>query len=119
MTIGVLGWVIFSFIRWSIKSLALAGLGPQSIVEKAAEAALTRRRHALNLGALPAAADGRPDDPIFSQAIGYVQHINVDALQACAVEHRVVLTVAALAGAFIAPGRALACVKGDAFLVFQ
>ena len=116
MTIGVLGWVIFSFIRWVDQIARLGRLGTTiDKVEKAAEAALKRRRHAPNLGGLPIAADGRPGDPIFSEAIGYVQHINVEALQACAVKHRVVLTVAALPGAFIAPGRALAFVKGDNF----
>ena len=108
MTIGVLGWVIFSFIRWVDQIARLGRLGTTiDRVEKAAEVALTRRRHAPNLGGLPTAADGRPGDPIFSEAIGYVQHINVEALQACAVKHRVVLTVAALPGGTATPpGRA-------------
>ena len=113
MTIAVLGWVVFSFVRWVDQIARLGRLGTTiDRVEKAAEAAIARRRCSPNLGALPVDATVDPGEPIFADTIGYVQQINVGALQACAEEHKAVLTVAALPGTFVAPGRAIGFLKG-------
>ena len=111
-TIIVLGWVVFSFVKWVDQIARLGRLGTTiDRVEKAAEAAIERRRHSPTLGALPVDTNADPGEPIFADAIGYVQHVNVKALQSCAEYYKATLTVAALPGAFIAPGRALAFVK--------
>lgn len=116
MTIAVLGWVIFSFVRWVDQIARLGRLGTTiDRVEKAAEAALERRKRTPHLSGLPAEDDAAtPGEPAFADTIGYVQHINVEALQACAEKHKAVLTIDALPGTFVAPGRALAFVAGDA-----
>lgn len=115
LTIATLGWVIFSFIRWVDQIARLGRLGTTiGRVEKAAEAAIERYRYAPNLGGLPVEPRAGHGEPIFSDNIGYVQHINVEALQAFAVKHTAVVTIAALPGAFAGPGRALAFVRGDA-----
>lgn len=114
MTIAVLGWVVFSFIRWVDQIAHLGRLGTTiDRVEEAAEAAIRRRRRSPNLGALPVDADVDPGEPIFADTIGYVQHINVEALQACAEKQKAVLTVAALPGTFVAPGRAIVFLKAS------
>lgn len=115
MTIGVLGWVIFSFIRWVDQIARLGRLGTTiDRVEKAAEAALERRKRTPHLGGQPAAENAAaPGEPVFANAIGYVQHINVEALQACAEKYKTSLTVDALPGTFVAPGRALVFFRKD------
>ena len=115
MTIAVLGWVVFSFVRWVDQIARLGRVGTTiDRVEKAAKAAIERRRRSPNLGALPVETGTDLGEPIYADTIGYIQHVNVDALQSCAEKHKFVLTVAALPGAFIAPGRALAFLQGHA-----
>ncbi len=118
MTIGVLGWVVFSFVRWVDQIARLGRLGTTiDRVEKATAAALEDRRRSPTLGALPVQKNVDPGKPVFTDTVGYVQHINVEALQDWAEKHDSVVTVAALPGTFIAPGRALAFLRssvGDA-----
>lgn len=114
LTTGVIGWVVFTFVRWVDQIARLGRLGTTiSRVEKAAEDAINRRRRSPNLGALSVDLHADPGQPIFADRIGYVQHIDVRALQSCAEHHALILTVAALPGAFAAPGRPLAHIKGD------
>ncbi len=115
MTIAVLGWVVFSFVRWVDQIARLGRLGTTiARVEKAAKAAIERRRHSPNLGALPVEPGTDLGAPIYADTVGYIQHINVEALQSYAEKHKLVLTVAALPGAFIAPGHALVFFQGHA-----
>jgi len=115
MTIAVLGWVVFSFVRWVDRIARLGRVGTTiDRVEKAANDAIERRRHSPNLGALPVENSTDLGEPIYVDTIGYIQHVNVEALQSYAEKHKLVLTVAALPGAFIAPGRALVFLQGDA-----
>ena len=112
LTIFVLGWVVFVFIRWVDQIARLGRLGTTiDRVEKAAEAAIDRRRLAPHLGAMPAVQSDDLGEPIFTDQVGYVQHINIEALQSCAKKYDCVLTVAAMPGAFMAPGRAVAFAK--------
>ena len=114
MTIGVIGWVVFTFVRWVDQIARLGRLGTTiSRVEKAAEDAIKRRRASPNLGASPVDPHEDPGQPIFADHIGYVQHLNVQALQSCAENHALILTVVALPGIFAAPGRPLAHIKRD------
>lgn len=99
---------MFSFIRWVDQIARLGRLGTTiDQVEKAAEAAIERRRNAPNLGALPVEDVADAGQPIYADKIGYVQHVNVQALQSCAEAHEAILTVVALPGVFTAPGRPL------------
>ncbi len=112
LTIFVLGWVVFVFIRWVDQIARLGRLGTTiDRVEEAAEAAIKRRRLAPHLGAMPAVRNDDPGEPIFTDQVGYVQHIDIEALQSCAKKCDCVLTVAAMPGAFMAPGRAVAFAK--------
>ncbi len=112
MTIAILAWVVFSFVRW-VDQIARLGRLETTIdrVEKATTAALDRRRRSPSLGALLIEKFTDPGEPIFSDEVGYVQHINIGAMQSWAEKHDAVLTVAALPGTFIAPGRALVFVN--------
>jgi uncharacterized membrane protein len=112
MTIAILAWVIFTFVRWVDQIARLGRVGTTiERVEKAAEAAIERRRRSPALGGIPAMESADPGEPLYSETIGYVQQIDVGALQKCAEKNAMIVTVSALPGAFVSPGRALAYLK--------
>ncbi|MEZ5849913.1 MAG: DUF2254 domain-containing protein [Hyphomicrobiaceae bacterium] len=109
MTVGILAWVLLSFIRWTDNIARLGRLGTViDRVEAAARDALERRRAAPHLGGKPADPGAKPvGRPVAAVRIGYVQHIDVGGLQRCAEAHDLRFTVSALPGTFMTPGRAL------------
>ncbi len=114
MTIGVLAWVVFTFVRWVDQIARLGRVGTTiERVERAAETALEQRRRAPTFLAMPLRDDGNAGEPIHCEAVGYVQHIDVAALQRCAEKNKLTVSVAALPGTFVGPGRALAHLKSD------
>ncbi len=116
LTLLALTIVIVTFVRWVDRIARLGRLkGTIEKVEKAAAAAIQRRRGAPTLGGVPAQRDAEPaDQAVYSNAIGYVQQVDVAALQRCAEKLKVHITLNALPGTFVAPGRALAFVSSDA-----
>jgi uncharacterized membrane protein len=115
LTIVVFSWVVVTFVRW-VDQIARLGRLETTIdrVEKAATAAIQRRRLAPTLGGLPAISVGKPGRPVYASTIGYVQHIDMPALQAHAKKFDAMITVAALPGTFVGPGRPLAFLEGSA-----
>ncbi len=117
-TLVVLAWVVLTFTRWVDQIARLGRIGTTiARVEKATTSAIEHRRRAPNLSAIPLGGghdSGDLGEPLYAGTIGYVQHIDVGALQACAEKHELVVTVAALPGTFVDPGRVLAYVKADA-----
>ena len=116
LTLLVLTMVIVTFVRWVDRIARLGRLkGTIEKVEKAAAAAIQRRRCAPTLGGMPAQREAEPaGQAVYSDAIGYVQQIDVAALQRCAEKLKVHITLSALPGTFAAPGRALAFISSDA-----
>jgi uncharacterized membrane protein len=117
LTVIVFAIVIITFVRW-VDSIARLGRMGSTIdkVEQAAAKALTRRRDAPNLCALPSHSppSGRA---VFATDVGYVQYIDIAALQIWAEEAHVRVAVVALPGTLVDPNRALAFVStslGDA-----
>lgn len=114
LTIAVLAWVVFTFVRWVDKIARLGRIGTTvERIEQAAEQAIDRRRRAPTLLALPAVESSDAGSPVCGDRIGYVQHIDVAALQACAEKHALVVTVAALPGTFVGPNHPLVHACGD------
>lgn len=114
MTTATLGWVIITFVRWVDKIARLGRLRTTiDRIERAAEAAIERRRRAPYLGGTDVQSGADRGDPLFSDTIGYVQHVDVAMLQRCAEKGKFVLTLAAPPGTFAAPGRALAYLRCD------
>jgi uncharacterized membrane protein len=116
MTVTVFGVVIITFVRWVDRIARLGRMGSTiDKVEQATARALARRRDAPTLCALPLSSP--PGGlAVFASSVGYVQYIDIAALQAWAQEARVRVVVAALPGTFAAPDRALAfirCSPGD------
>jgi len=114
LTLTVFAVVIATFVRW-VDRVARLGRLETTIdkVEAATAAALRRRRCAPNLGGVSVAS--RQDDviSIYGTSIGYVQRVDVTALQKFAEQSRAQVEVAALPGTFISPGCALAYVATD------
>lgn len=113
LTILIFGMVIMVFLRWVDRIARLGRLGTTiERVEQAARTALDARRRALLLGGV--AADGPlPAGPrIYSPVIGYVQSIDMGALQRAAEAANVRVVIEALQGTFVDPGRSLATIDG-------
>lgn len=128
LTCLVFAIVIMTFVRW-VDRIARLGRVTETIdkVEKVTSKALRRRRREPTLGGkaldeqhTPAdvPTDAPPDSPpdalaVFTESYGYVQRIEIKALQQFAEDAGVTVRVAALPGAFIAPGRPIAHVTAD------
>lgn len=111
LTMTILAMVIVTFVRWVDRIARLGRLGNTiHKVEDATAKALLRRRQMPNLGGVPVREHADAGIAIYSQPIGYVQRVDVAALQKYAEEHDVRIRVTALPGTFAAPGRALAYV---------
>jgi uncharacterized membrane protein len=109
LTLMVLAMVIVTFVGWVDRIARLGRLaGTIDKVEAATGAALLRRRSAPTLRGVPAGRGPFGGQAIYGETIGYVQRVEITALQAYAERAQLRITVAALPGTFSAPGRALA-----------
>ncbi len=109
LTVIVFAVVILTFVRWVDRIARLGRVGTTvESVEKAAGRALTRRKDSPTLCGVPVDVSRPVGESVFATSVGYVQQIDIAALQTWAekVEGRVV--VAALPGTFATPGRPLA-----------
>ncbi|MCB5227685.1 DUF2254 domain-containing protein [Alishewanella sp. 16-MA] len=111
LTVFVFGLVITVFVRWVDRIARLGRLGSTiEKVELATAAALERRRIFPTLCGIPTSVDASKGHPVFANEIGYVQHIDMSAIQAWADKMNAHVEVAALPGTFAAPNRVLAYV---------
>lgn len=111
LTAIAFGVVIITFVRW-VDSIARLGRIGTTIakVEQATATALMLRQNAPTLqgaSVLPQAHGWA----VFAPSVGYVQHIDMAALQAWAEKTDGRVVIAALPGTFAAPGRELACIS--------
>lgn len=114
LTLMILAMVIITFVRWVDRIARLGRLGGTiDKVEAATAAALQQRRSAPTLRGIPARRQKNEGQAIYGGTIGYVQRVEVTALQTFAENYRVRITLAALPGTFSAPGRTLAYVTSD------
>lgn len=110
MTVAVLGFVVFTFVRWTDRIARLGRLGATvEQVEAATSAAMRRRRKRPALGGVVRNLQGpSAGTAVFASDVGYVQQIDMQVLQEFAQEigGRVVIDV--LPGTFAMPGSPLA-----------
>lgn len=108
--------VVVALLRWITHLTTFGRMGDTlDRVEAAAAEALTERLAAPYLGGTPLFGD-LPDGarPVAADQVGYVQHIDMGALAACAKEAGLRVWVAALPGAFVHPAAPLLSIEGDA-----
>lgn len=114
LTLLVFVIVIITFVRWVDCIARLGRLGTTiTSVENATAAAMNQRLHAPTLQGLKVDPNGTPGRSIFGSKVGYVQHIDMEALQNCAEAAGAQLTVAALPGTFVSAGQPLAYISGS------
>jgi uncharacterized membrane protein len=114
LTLTILAIIIVTFVSWVDRIARLGRLGGTiDKVEAATASALRRKRYAPTLGGVPAGRCQNGGQAIYGGRIGYVQRVDVPALQTYAEKSRVRITLAALPGTFSAPDRALAYVTTD------
>ena len=118
VTIGLIVVIAATILRW-IDYLARFGRLSETIerVEEATWKAMETRLAHPYLGGRPFGHGeaGVPVTalPVFAEPIGYVQHIDVAALQECAKTRDAQVFVKALPGVFADPSRPVAMVVGD------
>lgn len=116
-TILVIALIVITLLRW-IDHLSRLGRVTETTerVEKAAIAAMRARRERPNLGGRPPDStwhEQHPDaSPVHVRTIGYIQHIDVGALQKLAEAASGEILVAALPGAFVGPAQPIAWISG-------
>lgn len=114
LTIIVFMMVILTFVRWVDRIARLGRLGTTiEKVENATAEALKRRRDAPNLGGRPVESKYYAGLAIPTDSVGYLQHINIAALQTYAEQINGCIAVAVLPGSFIVPGRPLAYIDAE------
>ncbi len=114
VTIALIALIAVTILRW-IDYLARFGRLGETIdrVETAARKAMESRLAAPHLGGVPSGETAPPDTwPVFAATIGYVQHVDIAALQHIASERDLTVIVNALPGAFADPVRPVARVAG-------
>jgi uncharacterized membrane protein len=115
VTIGLIALIAVTILRW-IDYLARFGRLGETIarVEDATWEALERRRAHPHLGGKPMRGPPPSDArPIFATAIGYVQHVDMAALQERAAEGGFTVFVTAPPGIFADPARPVAMIAGE------
>ncbi|MEO6422443.1 MAG: DUF2254 domain-containing protein [Candidatus Nitrotoga sp.] len=111
LTMIIFGVVIMTFVHWVDCIARLGRLGSTiEKVEKVTAKALKRRQDAPSLRGVSVGTQAR-GRALFAASVGYVQQIDVAALQSWAEEVQVRVVVAALPGTFVGPDRALAYVS--------
>lgn len=115
LTALVFAIVIGTFVRW-VDRIARLGRVVNTIekVEKATSESLGRRRLSPTLGALPAPCDQvvQQGVAVNSPSVGYVQHIDMEQLQARAEALDCRVIVIALPGSFVSTTCSLLCLEG-------
>ncbi len=125
VTIGVIALIVFQLLRWIDHLTTLGRVGETtSRVEDAAEGAIEARRQNPYLGGNPLpdrkGADLRGMTPVMAGAIGYVQHIDMQALSTLAERIDSDIHMLVNPGAFVYPDSVVAylasslAVKDDA-----
>ncbi|GJM08011.1 MAG: hypothetical protein DHS20C11_02870 [Lysobacteraceae bacterium] len=112
LTACIFGLVIIMFLRWVDRIARLGRLGSTiDAVEEATASALRRRRNSPTLCGIPSGHTVTDDAvAIYADAVGYIQHVDIAALQAWASDQQCRLVVEALPGTFASPDRPLALV---------
>ncbi|MEX2618014.1 MAG: DUF2254 domain-containing protein [Alphaproteobacteria bacterium] len=114
MTLGMFAWIIAVFVRW-VDSIARLGRMETTIVkiESATRDALVIRRRLPNLGGVPMGDSAASGNAVYGTDIGYIQHINMRALQDEAEVSGCRIALVSLPGTFAAPGRPLAYIRPE------
>lgn len=115
VTLGVIVIIVLTLVRWTDYVLGLGRVAPTcDRVENVAASAMRRRRASPHLSGQPreAGETGIPDGslPIHADSFGYVEHIDMQALQKAAEEAGIEIYLVALPGHFAGAAQPLVSV---------
>lgn len=115
-TIVVIGFVVLALFRWIGHLMQFGRMGDTlDRVEAATAAALELRLSDPYMGGRVLTAEpDRGMHGVHAQATGYVQHVDMQALQDCAAANERQLYLRCLPGSFVVMGTPLARISGDA-----
>ena len=113
VTIGVILLIVITMLRWIEHLSQLGRVGETTDrVEAATLTAIEKRVLFPNLDAKEFDPDNPPDyvdNKLFHQDIGYVQHVDIDALNRCAKTNDAEVSLLVSSGDFIHLNKAIAC----------
>lgn len=113
VTLFVFVLVILTFLRWVDRISKLGRLGHTiKNVEEATEKVFRGRKEGPSLGGIPIIVRSDKGIPVFSEKIGYIQHINMSKLQDLAEENELSVVVNSLPGTFMSPEKPLVYLIG-------
>jgi uncharacterized membrane protein len=110
LTLAIFAWVVLTFVRWVDNIARLGRLGTTiNKAEAAAFSSLTERRLMPFLGGIEKTTSNELQGAkVFCEDIGYVQYVDMKALQSIAADNELRIMVDAMPGSFLAPGRPVA-----------
>lgn len=106
--------VIITFVRW-VDRVARLGRMETTIknVERATTQVFERLEEEPHFGGIPLRELPENKVEVISETVGYVQQVDMAALQKYAESAKVRIAIAALPGSFVAPNRPLAFITSD------
>ena len=111
LTLTVFLLVIFTFLRWVQRISKLGRLGHTiEKIEIATSENFKKRIKLRRMGGSPIIERENKGIPIYSNEIGYIQHLNMDILQEVATKLKTIITLNSMPGTFLTPDRAIAYV---------
>lgn len=115
VTIGVIILIVITILRWIEHLSQLGRVGETTErVEDAAAETIMQRINNPTLGAKKLIdKEAIPDnaEAIYATSIGYVQHIDIGALNTCAEKYQAEIGVMALPGEFVHPAKPIAWIS--------
>mgnify|MGYP000595620545 CR=1 FL=1 len=112
-TVAVIGWVIVALIRWTNHLMSFGRMGDTlDRVEKVATDSLAARIHNPYLGGRPLVSSLPQGQQACATSTGYVQHVDMQALQIIAEKAGAEIYLCQLPGQFVYPGKPLMVVTG-------
>ncbi len=114
LTIVVFAFVIITFLRW-VEQISKLGRLSHTIkkVEDATANAIKERKTEPLMGGVPVTKKQNIGTPIFSNQIGYIQHINMDQLQELALAFDTTFRLNCMPGTFTAPDKPLVYLNSE------
>ena len=111
LTLAVFLLVIITFIRWVERISKLGRLGYTiQRIEDVTTKTFEKRIKTPLMGGSPIVERENKGIPIYSDEIGYIQHLKMEQLQEVASQLKVIITLNCLPGTFVSPDRIVAYV---------
>lgn len=112
-TISVIVLITITLLRWIEQLSRLGRVGETiNLVENATRDAMQLRARKPWMGGVPSEGVPAGDWPLETEAIGYIQYLDMQRLGRLTDEHGITVHVVSLPGAFTVQGRPLAMVSG-------